>query len=231
MTEKKNNIYTIVAWDVDTQRDFMEDGKNSKAYVGKLALPEAMSIAANLKSLTEYLREKDIPLFASVDWHKEHAFEFAKDGESPNFLTTFPPHCLQETYGAENIDATRKRSPLYIDWETEESLQSIEEKIRAHKGETVFRKDRFDVFDKAGNPYAADLIKNLGIEKALVYGVATDVCVDFAVKGLLNAGIEVFALSNCMYGIDQKNSANKMKEWEEKGAKLLHLDEVLRNGI
>ena len=229
----KQNKYEMVAWDVDTQRDFME-GIEVNGYAGKLALPNAMEIENNLSILTKYLREKNIAILGSVDWHNKDAKEFA---ENPDFMRTFPQHCVKNTYGAQNIDATKKLNPMYIDWDRIEGLNGLIEKVRKHDGETIFRKDDFDVFrvdrDGIGNPYARAVVKELGIKKAFVYGVATDVCVDYAVEGLRRLGVEVYAIKDCMRGINEENIKAKINNWQQgiNPAKIVRLEEILEGKV
>lgn len=213
--------YKILGWDVDTQRDFMEEG-------GKLAIAGAMDIAPKLGELTQYLRNKNIPIFGSVDWHPKDAYEFPKNGEEPDFANTFPEHCVKNTYGSQKIDATAPLNPLYIDYEKGNDANKLAGLIREHDGEVIFRKDRFDVFDPNGNPYAKDVLKNLGVEKALVYGVALEVCNNFAVRGLLDQGIEVYAIEDAMRAINEDVRPAILGEWKRAGAKIINLENVLK---
>ena len=227
-----NYKFHIVGWDVDTQRDFMENGKNPLNYVGKLAIKDAMLIAPKLEELTTYLRKAKVPLLGSRDWHNNSSAEFS---ENPNFQTTFPEHCVANTYGAESIDATKPVNPLNVDWDYEYSVPLLVDNIRNHQGEILFRKDAFNVFQNdeegIGNPYAARVLQALDVKKAIVYGVALEVCDDFAVKGLQDLGIQVYAVEDCMKAINEEVRPQILKKWEEAGAKIVRLEEVLKGGI
>jgi nicotinamidase/pyrazinamidase len=60
----------------------------------------------------------------------------------------------------------------------------------------VIRKDSFDVF--AGNSITLPLIEALQPEIVVVYGVFTNVCVDFAVQGLAKRVKQLFVLSDAI---------------------------------
>lgn len=225
------NDYKIVGWDVDTQRDFMENGKNPIRYTGKLAIEGAMDIEDNLAELQLFLRQKQIPIMGSVDWHSKDADEFPKLGEEPDFMNTFPEHCVRDTYGAEKIDATRPENPMYIGHDTNFDLKEMLRRVKLYDGEVYFQKDRFDVFDENGNHYAKPIVEGLGIEKALVYGVALEVCNNFAVKGLRDLGIDVYAVEDCMKAINEEVRPQILNEWEKLGAKVVKLEQVLKGEL
>lgn len=231
---RRDNKFEVIGFDVDTQRDFMETREDNPIfYQGKLKIDNAMSIAPSLERLTNCLVELQIPIFGSVDWHDDNAKEF---GENPDFFKKFPSHCVKGTYGSEKINATRPLDPLWVDYDFSYDVDKLVGQIRKHSGEVFFRKDNFDVFKQScdvdqgvGNPYASCVLEKLGVKKAVVYGVATDVCVNYAVKGLRGLGIEVYAVRDCMAGLNFEEIEQKMKEWQtgDNPAKIVSLDEIV----
>ena len=223
------NNYKIVGWDVDTQRDFMEGRENNAiGYEGKLKINDAMQIAPALRKLSLYLRQKAIPIMGSVDSHNEDSIEFSS---TPDFMNTFPPHCVAGHYGAEKIDATRPENPIYVDHEKGFEIEGLYERLMNHEGEVFFRKDRFDVFDNNGNPYSKELVKKLGIEKAIVYGVALEVCNNYAINGLLDLGVQVYAVEDAMKALNEDSRPQVLKAWEKAGAKIVRLEDVLKGKV
>ena len=223
------NDYRIVGWDVDTQRDFMEGiVDNAVNYEGRLKISDAMSIVPQLDMITTYLRKQNIPIMGSVDWHNDDSVEFS---QTPDFVNTFPAHCIGDHYGAEKIDVARPVNPIYIDWETEQNYDAILKNIVHHDGEVFFRKDRFDVFDIQGNPYASDVVKDLGVEKAIVYGVALEVCNDAAFGGLVNRGVEVYAVEDAMKAINEEVRSDVLGRWKSMGVNVVKLEDVIFGGV
>ena len=225
----KNN-YNVVLWDVDTQVDFMENSAhNQKGYDGKLAIADAMSIADNLRVLTNYGRENSLPIFGSVDWHSSQSGEFPREWENADFVNTFPPHCIAGSYGAEKISATNPVNPFFVNYGGELDSKSLVEKIKKHSGDVFFRKDAFDVFSSQGNPYAKSVVEQLGIKKAIVYGVALEVCNNYAVNGLRDLGVEVYAVEDAMKAINENSRAQILDAWRSNGVKVVKLEDVLNS--
>lgn len=215
--EKK---FKTILYDVDTQKGFMKINGGLPLLNEKMEPVGAMDIAANLEHITKFARERNIPILGSVDWHNKDSKEFS---DKPDFQTTFPAHCIKNTWDAENIEATRKIHPLEIDWNITydvDSLVSIA-KNNGHDA-VVFRKDNFNVFANSpgpnegiGNPYAKPLIEKLGVKRAIVYGVATDVCNNFALRGLAEMGIEVYALTDAMKGVTPMGHEAALQAWSK----------------
>src|SRR5436305_547061 len=95
----------VIFWDVDTQYDFMHAD-------GKLYVPEAERIIGNLKRLTDYAHGHGICVIASAD---DHVKSHAEISDTPDWRSTFPPHCLRGTPGQQKIPETALRDPLVIE--------------------------------------------------------------------------------------------------------------------
>lgn len=78
---------------VDVQNDFCEGG----------ALPVAGG-AAVARKITRFLVENagDLAaIYASRDWHRGDSDNHGHFAEAPDFVDTWPPHCVQDTEGAD----------------------------------------------------------------------------------------------------------------------------------
>src|SRR5437016_6108773 len=82
-----------ILWDVDTQVDFMEPS-------GKLYVPGAKDVAHAMELLVDAARAARIVHVASAD---DHELTDPEISDSPDLRSTFPPHCLRGTRGAEKI--------------------------------------------------------------------------------------------------------------------------------
>jgi nicotinamidase/pyrazinamidase len=202
--------------DVDTGKDFMDDGVyNSDGYAGKLQIPHASSIRPNLSYLTQMARERGITRLLLRDLHDEDSKEIS---ESPDFVNTFPPHTMRGTMGADSIPETRPFDPYEIDWKDAEfSAVSVRS-----SDEVILYKDHFDAFE--GNPHTRATLDVLRPSRAIVYGVATNVCVDYAVMGLLERNVEVYAVTDAMKELPQIPSP--FEKWKARGARLITTREV-----
>lgn len=197
-----------IFWNVDTQYDFMRSD-------GKLYVPGGEGIEGNLAKLTKFANEKGYQVVNSADWHNDKSKEIS---DNPDFVRSFPQHCMQYTKGAEFVEATNPKDAYVIDWKQ----GSFDEERVKEERNVVLYKDKFDVF--SGNPNTGKLLKIIKPDRAIVYGVATNVCVDFAVKGLLERRIDVYVVEDAIKELP--NMDLPFKEWENLGAKLLKTSEV-----
>ena len=210
--------YEIIFWDVDTQNDFMNPD-------GKLYVYGAENIKENLEKLTQFARIQNIRILGSVDYHTMEDDEIAKD--EPDYENTFPPHCLQTDTGHEKIIETRSEMALWIDSKkyTEENLKEIIETI----GPIFFRKQKFDVFS---NPNVNKILGILNPEKIVIYGVAADICVKYAVEGLLKADkYKLYLVIDAIEGLDEQNTTKMIEEWISKGVKTITTEAVLQGAF
>jgi nicotinamidase/pyrazinamidase len=194
-----------IAWNVDTQYDFMSP-------VGKLPIKGATEIESNLEKITNYFRNKGTTIVNTGDWHTPEAEEIS---DKPDYVNTFPPHCIIGTSGAEYIAETKPINPVVVDWRSEKLDL---EKLLKNK-EIVVYKDKFDVF--LGSPYTDKILKTLAPERVVVYGVATDYCVNYAVLGLLERGLEVYVVEDALKEI--ASAAPVIDKWKELGKGRLKL--------
>ena len=82
-----------ILWDVDTQVDFIEPA-------GKLYFAGAEEARPAMARLVEAARAAGVVHVASCDQHELSDPEIS---EEPDYDSTWPPHCLLGTRGAEKI--------------------------------------------------------------------------------------------------------------------------------
>ena len=209
----------VIFWDVDTQHDFMHVD-------GKLYVPDAERIIDNLKRLTDYAHGHAICLIASAD---DHVMGDAEISDTPDWKTTFPPHCLRGSPGQKKIPETALRDPLVIA-PARTDPQALRERVRAHRGDILFHKQRFDVFT---NENVTTVLDVLAPEDIVLYGVATDVCDKAAIEGLLERRphTRLFVVTDAVKGIDKDVSEQLLKDWGDEGVRLVKTGEVVEEGL
>jgi len=202
----------VIFLDVDTQYDFMKAD-------GKLYVPDAEHIIPNLKKLTDYAHGHGLRIVASADDHVPTDPEIS---DVPDWKTTFPPHCLRGTPGQRKIPETALREPLVIEPDAQDA--------KAHRGDILFHKHRFDVFT---NPNVLPVLDALDPQDIVLYGVALDVCVRYAIEGLLEhrPQIRLFAVTDAMKPIDRDVAEHLLREWGDEGVRLVKTSEVVVGGL
>ena len=203
-----------ILWDVDTQVDFMEPA-------GKLYVPGAKEVAAAMERLVDAARAARIVHVASAD---DHELTDPELSDTPDLQNTFPPHCLRGTRGAEKVLETKQRDPLplsLVPFPPGRVPQLIE-----GRREILLLKKSFDVFT---NPNTEPLLAALDPEEIVVFGVATDVCDDAAIRGFLQRGRRVLFVEDASSGLDDDRVAACTAAWREAGVVFTTAEEVIES--
>ena len=200
----------LLFWNVDTQFDFMNE-------LGKLYVPGSEEILPLLKRITSLAKENHIQVVNTADHHFPDAKELS---ETPDFVSTFPPHCMADTSGANYMDETQPEDPKIIQWDKIYSNNEVES-FRSCRNLVVL-KDVFDVFE--GNPNTQRLLKSLAPQKVFVYGVTTNVCVDCAVCGLAKQNIQVFVIEDAIKELP--NIPLPFEKWDDLGVKRIKFADI-----
>jgi nicotinamidase/pyrazinamidase len=186
-----------VLWDVDTQFDFMLPD-------GKLYVPGAEATVPAMKRLVDAARAAGLVHVASADDHELTDSEISAE---PDFVTTYPPHCLRGTRGARKIPETEQEEPVPL------GLGPVPD-LYLEGREFLLLKKSFDVFT---NPNTDRLLDRLGPDEIVVFGVATDVCDDAAIRGFLARGLKVRFVEDAARGLDDERVAISTTFWREQG--------------
>jgi len=195
-------------WNVDTQIDFVYPR-------GKLYVQGAENLRPQWKELTRLAKENSIRVVNTADYHYANSAEL---DSSPDFVNTFPEHCMAGTRGADYIRETDPEDPVIFDWD-KEYLITPELFSKKEQRNFIIRKDAFDVF--TGNPMTDTILKYLNPDTVVVYGVTTNVCVDAAVKGLAKKVNKVYVVKDAVKELP--NIPLPFESWEKKGVEMLTL--------
>lgn len=180
---------------IDVQNDFCEGG--SLACVGGAA------VAANISSYLEANKNQYDFVIASRDWHDAdnlNSGHFVAAGEDPDWVNSWPVHCVAGTQGAEyhpNLNAA------LID-------------IHIEKGQGIAAYSIFDGRTPDGKPFA-DLVEELKIDEVDVAGIATDYCVLASALDARRAGLEVTVLTNLTAGVASESTENAIDQLVDAG--------------
>jgi nicotinamidase/pyrazinamidase len=201
-----------ILWDVDTQVDFMLPD-------GKLYVPGAEETAPAMARLVAAAREAGLVHVASAD---DHELTDPEIDDEPDFRSTFPPHCLRGTRGAQKIRETEQDDPLPLALVPFPPLTL--ERLVADRRELLLLKKSFDVFT---NPNAEPLLAALDPDEVILFGVATDICNNAAILGLLQRGRRVRFVEDAARGLDEARVATCLANWREHGVEFTTTGEVL----
>ncbi|MGH7512183.1 MAG: cysteine hydrolase family protein [Gemmatimonadales bacterium] len=205
----------LLFWDVDTLYDFMHA-------TGRLYVPGSEKIIPTLEALTAFAHARRIPIVASADNHEETDAEIS---DTPDWSTTFPPHCMRGTPGQLKIAETALRDPLVIEPELEDP-GALAHRILAHRGDFLLTKRTLDVFSNANT---TTLLRALEPEAIVIYGVATDFCDKYTVEGLLRHRPEadLFLVTDAIRAIYPEQAERLLESWRDRGVHLELASDVL----
>jgi nicotinamidase/pyrazinamidase len=196
-----------ILWDVDTQVDFMLPH-------GKLYVAGAEETAPAMARLVAGARAAGLAHVASAD---DHELTDPEISEQPDFDETYPPHCLRGTKGARKVPETEQEDPVPI------GLEPLPAHWLAGR-EFLLLKKNFDVFT---NPNTDRLLDRLDPDEVILFGVATDVCDDAAIRGLVARGRSVLFVEDAARGLDEARVAECTASWRRSGVRFTTVDEVL----
>jgi nicotinamidase/pyrazinamidase len=209
----------LIFWDVDTLHDFMKS--EGKLYVGG-----SEEIIPALKALTDYAHANRIPIVATADDHELSDLEIS---DTPDWQSTFPPHCMRGTPGQLKIKETQLRNPLVIEPELQDP-GSLAQRVLAHQGDFLLNKRAVDVFTNANVPA---LLSALEPQAIVLYGVATDFCNRYAVEGLLRLlpQVEMYLVRDAVRAIVPEEGERLIAAWTERGIRMVTVQQIVEEGV
>lgn len=201
-----------ILWDVDTQVDFVHPG-------GKLVVPGADAVVPAMGRLVRFAHAAGMVHVASAD---DHELTDPEISDTPDFVDTYPQHCLRGTRGAQKIEETTQSDPLPLS-HLAYPPGVLAQLVRGRR-ELLLLKKSFDVFT---NPNAEALLAILDPSEVILFGVATDVCDHAAVIGMLRRGRRVTFVQDAARGLDEERTAACLAQWRDAGVAFTTTDEVV----
>jgi nicotinamidase/pyrazinamidase len=179
---------------VDLQNDFLPGGT--------LAVAGGDQVVPPLNDLIGKFTGKNLPVFATRDWHPQDHASFQANGG------TWPPHCVRETPGAEFPP----------------NLKLPAEAIIISKATSV-EQDAYSGFEGTD---LHDRLQRLGVERLFIGGLATDYCVLNTVKDALKNGYQTFWLEDASRAVnlDPQDGRKAAEEMLRLGAQPARAGEI-----
>jgi len=206
---------SLIFWDEDTQNDFILPE-------GKLYVRGAETLRSTLGALTRFAHDRAVPIVASAD---DHDVTNPEISATPDWSTTFPPHCMRGTVGQRKIPETTLKNPQVLEPVVEDPT-ALARRVRGHRGDFLLLKHELDTFS---NPNTRVVLEALAPEAIVLYGVATDFCDRLAIEGLLRERGEsaLFFVTDAARAIDPARGDALMREWAGRGVRLVSARDVL----
>jgi nicotinamidase/pyrazinamidase len=161
---------------------------------GSLAVPEGDAVVGVLNRYIQLFLDRDLPIYATRDWHpSDHCSFRAKNGP-------WPPHCVAGTPGADFAPG----------------LQLPPQAIIISK---AIHSDR-DAYSGFSGTDLAERLRNQGVQRLYIGGLATDYCVLNTVRDALAQGFEVLLLEDAIRAVNLQpdDGARAVSDMRQKGA-------------
>lgn len=184
---------------IDVQNDFCEGGS--------LAVEGGASVAAGITELLNAAKKEYDVVIASRDWHdasSDNGGHFAATGEAPDFVSTWPVHCVAESFGAEYHSALERD---LVDFHVE--------KGQGKPAYSIFEGTTHDGED------FPDLLQRLGVTSVDVVGLATDYCVQASALDSRENGLSVRVLSKLIAGVNVETSSKALSRMANSGCEII----------
>jgi nicotinamidase/pyrazinamidase len=183
---------------IDVQNDFTEGGS--------LAVAGGAAVAQRITGLLATHRADYAHVIASRDWHDaigNNGGHFAGPAQ-PDFVDTWPVHCVAGTPGAEYHPA----------------LDTTAVDLHVRKGQG---KPAYSIFEGTTEAGATvnETLDALGITDVDVVGIATDYCVRASALDAIAAGRRVRVLTDYIAGVAPESSAAALAELRAAGVSVL----------
>jgi nicotinate phosphoribosyltransferase len=177
------------------------DAQNDFLPGGSLAVPQGDDVVPVLNRYSAAFRKLHLPVFASRDWHPSNHCSFTKQGGP------WPPHCVAETNGAQFASGLDLNEAVIISKATEPES------------------DAYSAFE---NTDLDQRLKQAGVKRLFVGGLATDYCVLNSVRDAVRLQYSVVLLQDAIRAVNvqPEDGPNALKEMLELGCQPATVESV-----
>lgn len=174
---------------------------------GALGVPRGDEVLAPINALMAEFASRGLPVYASRDWHPEDHVSFAARGGP------WPPHCVAETEGAC----------------FSQELALPADTVIISKAETADA----DAYSAFNGTALADHLRQHGIARVFVCGLATDYCVLNTALDASANGFEVVILPEAMRAVNVEagDGERAIQQMVEAGARKATLAELVLENV
>lgn len=182
---------------VDVQNDFCEGGS--------LPVAGGADVAARIAAHVHEHARDYAAVVATADWHTDPGTHFS---DSPDYVDTWPVHCVAGTPGADFHPAI---APVVL------SIDAIFRKGRTAAAYSGFEGTTVEEGTAIG---LGDWLRDSGVSEVDVVGIATDHCVRATALDALAEGLHTRVLLDLTAGVAAATTTAALAQLREAGAEL-----------
>lgn len=225
MNERKPDALAII----DTQRGFItatEGERLNVAGFGELPVPNGEAIIEKINQLTEAFTHATGTLIATTqDWHPVETAHI--DRVNPNYVDTWPAHCIADTPGAElHPDLLVAQNPeIATRFIKGDIACETPEEDTSYTGALAYNPDTNVLLPDWLREKRANRIYVVGL--ALGDGAAHPLCVDSTARDLHEQGFEVTLITDAAEAVLPENREVCFRNLAAIGIHLMTTEEAL----
>lgn len=178
---------------IDVQNDFTEGGS--------LAVKGGNGTAAAITAFAKSAKGKYALVVASRDWHQATGDNGGHFAEKPDYVDTWPVHCVEGTPGAAYNPA----------------LETGIIDVQVYKGNGSPAYSAFEG-STPGGTMLADVLAKSKVKAVEIVGIATDHCVRATALDAIKAGLKTTVRLDLCVGVSPDSSMAAVREMREAGA-------------
>jgi nicotinamidase/pyrazinamidase len=198
---------------IDIQNDFCEGG--------------SLEVRGSLEIIPKINALRNSPIFSNVflsqDWHPASHISFAANNPGSELFSTvtipqtgieqimWPIHCIQNTFGSE----------------FQKDLQVLETDILIKKGIN----ELYDSYSAFGyikdRTNLNDELKNRGVTKVYVCGLAFDYCVGNSALDAANEGYETYIITDCTKSVQDSSREAMTQKLNSAGIQFINSEDLI----
>jgi len=181
---------------IDVQNDFTEGGA--------LGVDGGNAVAAGITTYLDQHPKDYYVVFASRDWHDGDNNNGGHFSPTPDFVDSWPPHCVSGTAGAEYHPAL--------------NTGAIDVHVRKGQGRPAY-----SIFDgtTVGGTTVAQELEHYDVTEVDVVGIAADYCVRASALDAVTAGLKTRVLVGLVAGVATESSAAALTELADAGVEVV----------
>ena len=180
---------------IDVQNDFCEGGA--------LAVTGGLRVAAGISEFLATSSGDFDYVIASRDWHDANSANGGHFSESPDYVNSWPVHCVAGTFGAE--------------YNAGFDTSKVDFHIRKGQGKPSY--SIFEGISESGISFQ-QLITDLDVKSVTVVGLATDYCVLQSALDAKNSGLEVRILKDLVAGVGIESTQAALEDLVAAGCEI-----------
>jgi nicotinamidase/pyrazinamidase len=193
MTDRPTRALIIV----DVQNDFCEGGSLPVAGGAEVAAHIAAHVHAHARDYAAVV--------ATADWHSDPGAHFS---DSPDFVDTWPVHCVAGTPGADFHPAV---APV---------IEQVDAIFRKGRDAAAYSGFEGTTVEEGTTVGLRDWLRECGVLEVDIVGIATDHCVLATALDALAAGLHTRVLLDLTAGVAPDTTTAALAQLREAGAEL-----------